>query len=227
MLVAASAADAVAEIAERFQQEHGTAVRVSRGPSNGLAQQVLQGAPADVFISASTEWATAVSEAGRAVTVRPLLENRLVLVVPVGNPATVNEPADLTDPQVHRVALAGEKVPAGRYADLALSSLGLLDPLLSSGKIARGHDVRVALAFVERGEAEAGVVYATDAANSERVEVVHEFDEELHPLIVYPAVLVEDGPAKDAGRTFFEYLASPGADVVFRRFGFRPAGEDL
>lgn len=227
MLVAASAADAVTEVAKQFKHRHGTAVRVSRGPSNGLAQQVLQGAPADVFVSASTDWADAVSEAGRTATVRPLLENRLVLVVPAGNPAGVKEPADLTGDRVRRIALAGEQVPAGRYADLALSSLGLLDRLLSSGKIARGHDVRVALAFVERGEAEAGVVYATDAANSERVEVVHEFDEELHPPIVYPAVLVEDGPAGDAGRKFFEYLASPGADEVFRRFGFRPAGEDL
>lgn len=222
ILAAASTTDAVEEIAAAFHEETGIDVRVSPGPSNGLARQVLSGAPADVFLSANEEWANAVDADGKADVIRPLLSNRLALIVPRGNPANIATVQDLLEPRVRRAALAGENVPAGRYAGQALASLGLLKRLKEAGKIARGHDVRVTLAFVERGEAEAGIVYHTDALISDRIEVVALLDADHHEPVVYPAVLVRDRPAGEAGRAFFEFLSSPAARAVFRRSGFLP-----
>jgi molybdate transport system substrate-binding protein len=221
VLAAASTAEAIEEVAQRFHDATGIEVRVSGGPSNALARQIESGAPADLFLSASVEWAEAVGP--HAAATKPLLSNRLVLVVPKGNPAGVRTPEDLLSDRVGRVALAGEGVPAGRYADAALKSLGLSEKL-GQDRIARGHDVRATLAFAERGEAEAGIVYATDAAASDRVEVVHMFDPSLHPPIVYPVVLLKAGPAGEAGRRFFEYVDTDEAQEVFRRHGFLPAG---
>ena len=225
VLAAASTADAVAEIAEQYERKTGTAVEVSSGPSNGLARQVLAGAPADLFLSASEEWADAVSKGGRAAEVKPLLSNRLVMIVPKGNPGRVTGPTDLTSDRVRRVALAGEEVPAGRYADAVLARLDLTEPLKASGKIVRGHDVRATTAVVARGEAEVGIVYATDATASDAVTVVHTFDPAQHPPIVYPVVLIRGGPAGDAGRRFYDHLFSDAAAETFRRHGFLPASE--
>ena len=224
ILTAASTGEAVTQVAEEFQRETGLRVRVSIGPSNALARQVLNGAPADLFLSASVEWGEAVRSGGRAAAIEPLLTNRLVLIVPAGNPAAVMQPSDLLKRRVRRVALAGEEVPAGRYAEAALRGLGLLQPLSDKigGKIARGHDVRSTLAFVERGEADAGIVYATDAALSGRVTVVATLESDPAAPIVYPLVLLTEGPAGAAGGRFFRYLASPAATAVFRRYGFAP-----
>jgi len=204
LLAAASPSGAAEEIARAFGERTGVPVRVSTGASNAVASQVLAGAPADVFLSANPRWADAVPARER----RALLRNRLVLVVPRGNPAGVASPSDL--PALRRVALAGENVPAGLYAERALRAAGVYGGL----RIARGADVRLTLAFVETGEAEAGVVYATDARASGRVEVVHTF-----PVAVeYRLVLL-----RPAGRPLYEFLASEEALAVFERHGFKRA----
>ena len=198
------------------------AVQISTGPSNGLAQQILAGAPADVFLSASRQWATAITEAGLASETVELLTNRMVLIVPKGNPAGVQEPSDLASARVTRVAIAGENVPAGTYAEQALRNLKLLDLLQQSNKLARGSDVRVTLAYVERAEAEAGIVYATDARVSQQVEVVKELDPRSYDPVVYPVVLLKRIPERDAPRGFFDFLQSAKARAVFDHFGFTP-----
>lgn len=220
VLVASSAHDAVREAAGGFTASTGHRVRVAPGPSNALAAQVLAGAPADLLLVADGRWARAVEEADRAARTAPLLRNRMVLVVPRGNPASVARPADLLAPGVRHVALAGPEVPAGRYAEQALGALGILDPLLSRERVVRGHDVRGTLAWVERGEAEAAVVYATDARITPQVEVVHTFPEKLHDEVVYPLVLLVGAPAGGAARLLFEHLRSGEAARVLRRHGF-------
>lgn len=202
-------------------------VAVSVGASNALAQQILSGAPADLFLSASEEWADAIAKEGLLAERTDLLTNRLVLVVPRGNPAGVHGPEDLLREEIERVALAEENVPAGRYARQALRSLDLFDSLSQSGKIASGHDVRATLAFVERGETEAGIVYATDAVAANRVdasqiEVVHEFDPTLHDAIVYPLVLLKAGQTNPQAVELFERLRSPESLAISRRWGFEP-----
>ncbi|MBI1314685.1 molybdate ABC transporter substrate-binding protein [bacterium] len=220
LLAAASTTEAIEEIARLFEKSHGVPIKVSTGPSSGLAQQIIAGAPADVFISANEQWGHAIEEQGLAVERQPLLANRIVLIVPKGNPAQVSTPDDLKSASVKRIALAGERVPAGIYADQALQNLSLLQPLTESGKVVRGHDVRVTLGYVEQGEAEAGVVYSTDAKLSERVEVVYTFPAETHEPVRYPALLLKHEGISPAAKEFFEFLFSDQAGDVFEKYGF-------
>lgn len=222
LLAAASTAEAVEEIAREFLDETGIEVTVSPGGSNALANQIISGAPADVFLSASQEWADAVAAKELVEKSQPLLTNRLVLVVPRGNPDNVKSPDDLRERRLTKLALAGENVPAGKYADQALRSLGLLEDLTQQGKIARGQDVRVALTYVELGEASAGIVYATDAKISQRVEVVFAFPANTRDEVIYPAVLLKRGAENASARRFFDYLCGPKAVDVFERLGFEP-----
>jgi molybdate transport system substrate-binding protein len=223
VLAAASTADAMERIADRFQVSRELMdVEVSTGASNNLAQQIIAGAPADVFLSANEQWADAVAEKGLTLETVDLLTNRMVLVAPKGNPAGVEGPSDLLSDKVSRVAVAGENVPAGIYAEQALRKLKLYDRLHDAKKLARGADVRVALAYVERGEAEAGIVYATDARITDKVEVVAELDPETYDRVVYSAVLLKAGGERAAARNFFEFLKSPDARMLFAEYGFTP-----
>lgn len=222
ILAAASAKDATEEIAVEFENETGAKVDVGIGASNALAQQILAGAPAALFLSARAEWVDALDDENLVSRRVDLLSNRLVIVVPRGNPAGVREPADLLRDEVEHLALSETNVPAGRYAQQALTKLELLESLSASDKLVRGHDVRATLAFVERGEADAGIVYATDALVSDQVEVAFEFDSALHDPIVYPLVLLEAGESNAAAVRLFARLQTPAAQEVFRRRGFRP-----
>ena len=133
--VAASTQDAVKDVAEKFTHDTGIAVKISPGGSNTLAQQILNGAEADVFLSANEQWADAVKKKGFAAETRPLLTNGLVLVVPKENPAGIKRPEDLLGAKVEHVALAGENVPAGIYGKQALDSLHVYDDLVRDKKI--------------------------------------------------------------------------------------------
>jgi molybdate transport system substrate-binding protein len=224
--VAASTSDAVLQLGDHFREATGIEVRVNAGPSNGLAAQILQGAPADLFLSASAEWADSVDKAGLSAARADLLGNRLVVVVPKGNPAGVNAPEDLARDAVKKLALASESVPAGAYAEQALTNLGLLQHLNEAGKIVRGQDVRAALAYVERGEAEAGIVYATDVQAGAKVETACGFDPASHDKIVYVLVLIKRDAENPTARRFYEFLQSREAAAMFAKLGFVPLAAD-
>jgi molybdate transport system substrate-binding protein len=217
---AASTKEVVESLAKRFAKESGTAVNINPGSSNSLAAQIIAGAPAELFLSASPEWADNVEQAKLASRKVKLFTNKLVLVVPQGNPAGVKGPRDLAKAEVKKIALAGEKVPAGKYANQALAKLGLLDKLVKEKRIARGQDVRTALAYVERGEAEAGIVYSTDLPAAKNVVKVHEFDPALHDEITYVLVLLDQGKDNAAAQAFFAFLQSADADAAYKSFGF-------
>lgn len=218
--VAASTKDAMEQVAALFERETGTTVRINSGPTSALAGQIIAGAPADILLSASYQWADAVTEKGLARDSKPLLTNSLVLIVPRGNPAGVHSPDGLRSPRVAKVALAGESVPAGIYAVRALEALACRQDLAAAGKIVLGHDVRTTLTYVERGEAEAGIVYSTDASTTGQVEVVYTFDPSTHGEIVYPVVLLKDGGNEPAARRFYDFLSSDAAQRVMQQFGF-------
>lgn len=218
---AASTREIIEKLAEEYSARHRVKIQINPGPSSGLANQIVEGGQADLFLSASREWAQAVVDAKLAVESTELLTNELVIVVPAGNPAGVHTPQDLTSKRVTKIALAGENVPAGKYADQALSRLGLADSLRATGRIARAQDVRGALSFVERGESEAGIVYSTDVAMSNQVQQIYRFDPSQHDEIVYVLVLLEHGRGRKAARDFFHYLQSPAADAVYAPAGFR------
>jgi molybdate transport system substrate-binding protein len=222
LLAAASTTNAVHEVVEAFETETGIPVTVSSGASNGLAQQIVAGAPADVYLSANEKWAEFVDAHGLVRQSKPLLTNRIVLIVPRGNPAGVEGLEDLTSSEIEKVAIAGKQVPAGIYTDAALETRGLLAPLTEAGKIVRGKDVRMTLSYVEQKEAEAGIVYASDAKITDHVEVVEELPTDSHPKVVYPLVLLEEAPHPEAARKLIAFFEQETAAEIFRRWGFEP-----
>jgi molybdate transport system substrate-binding protein len=220
VLAASSTSDALEDVAEAFEVQTGIQVRISSGPSNALARQIITGVPADVFVSANDRWAGSVRSEGLADKLEPILANRLVLIVPQGNPASIQQPRDVLRDGVDRIALADENVPAGLYAEAALRELQVFDRFVEAGQIVRGHDVRVTLGYVERAEVAAGIVYATDARLTKRVDVVFTFPAEVHEPIEYPAILLKNRPNREGGSRFFEYLRSDQAQRIFERHGF-------
>jgi len=218
VFAAASLSDALREIGRNFEAWTGHRVVLSLGGSNDLARQIRAGAPAEVFVSASAERMDEVERAGlvRAGDRVNLLSNRLVVVVPVTAATALARAEDLVG--VGRLALGDpEAVPAGIYARQWLEKRGLWERVRD--RVVPTLDVRAALAAVESGNADAGIVYRTDAAISKRVRVVLDVPVEEAPRIVYPAALLtaSRGPA---ARAFYEHLRSPAARGVFERLGF-------
>lgn len=219
VLCAASTAPTIEALADELEARTRTAVRVSSGGSNALARQVLAGAEADLLLSANRAWADAVARE-RAVLERDvILTNRLALIVPRANPAGVSALDDLAGERVRRIALAGESVPAGAYADAALAAAGLAGA--TRDKVVRGQSVRVALGFVARGEVDAGLVYRSDALLSDAVELVELVDASRHPPIEYHLLLLSPRPA---ARAVHAELLSAAAGERFRQRGFSVPG---
>jgi molybdate transport system substrate-binding protein len=217
VLAAASTTEAIDEIRKAFAAAGGGEVQASFASSATLAQQIVHGAEADVFVSADEKWADYLAEKGFVAQRASLLQNRLVLVVPLDG-TRLTRLADLADPRIAHVAMGDPQgVPAGKYARQALVKLGLWDRLRE--KVVAAEDVRQALIYVETGAAEAGFVYSTDAAASRKVRVAVEVPETLTGPIRYAVVLLRHGGA--AGREFYRYLQAPAAAKVFEKHGFR------
>ncbi|MFN9718978.1 MAG: molybdate ABC transporter substrate-binding protein [Planctomycetota bacterium] len=224
ILAAASLSESLEQVAMTIEQQfQETDIVISTGPSNSLAQQILAGAEADLFFSASRIWADDVEKDGLAAEGVDVLSNALVLIAPKGNPARIQSLNDVTSNHLRFFAMAGEHEPAGIYAGQALSKSGLLQSLEASQRIVRGHDVRATLAFVERGEAEAGIVYATDAKLSRDVVVISELDPLTHDPIVYRLILLRQtsgSEPSEVARSVFELLQAETALSQFESFSF-------
>ncbi|SEB02659.1 molybdate transport system substrate-binding protein [Rubrimonas cliftonensis] len=223
VFAAASLADALAEIEAGFEVETGLEVAASLAGSSALARQIQQGAPADVFISASTAWMDALEKDG---LIEPgsrfdLVGNAIVLITHGRGaaPLEIGPDTDLAGLLGDgRLAMAlVDAVPAGIYGKAALESLGLWSAV--EARVAQTDNVRAALALVAAGEAPYGVVYATDAAAEDAVSVVGAFPADSHPPIVYPAAAVA-GRANPAATVFLAYLRGPEARAAFERQGF-------
>jgi molybdate transport system substrate-binding protein len=220
VFAAASATNAIGDVKQQFTAATGVEVRTSFGSSAALARQIANGAEADVFLSADTKWADDLAEKGLVVRRRDLLGNRLVIVVPDDSKLNVKKPADLAATQIAHIAMGEPRsVPAGRYAKQALEKLELWDKL--KAKVAAADDVRVALTYVETGAAEAGIVYATDAAIGKKVKVVAEIPESLTGPIRYQVALLKREKGFAAAESFYKFLYSKESLKVFRKHGFK------
>lgn len=197
---AASLREAVTEIAREWSRRTGRPHQLQFEASSTLARQIKEGAPADLFISADKDWMDKVAPRER----RDWLGNRLVCVVP-------NDVTAFDLKTAKRLALANERVPAGKYAKAALAHLGVTP----AGAPLYGNNVRDVLSKVSQGGADAGIVYATDAAIDPAVRIAFTFPEESHPKIVYPAGLLTE-----RGRALFDALREPWALEIGRRSGF-------
>jgi len=222
VFAAASLTDVLQEIGESYRAKTGVAVRFSFAASSALAKQVETGAPADAFVSADLEWMDYLANHGSIdlKTRRNVAGNELVLIAPAGSGVKLAIAKDFPLAAAlgkGRLALADPaSVPAGRYAQAALTSLGVWAEV--EPHLAPAENVRAALALVSRGEAPLGIVYRTDARVDPKVEVVGAFPAGSHPPIVYPAARLANGAAEAA--KFVDFLASPEARAVFARYGF-------
>ncbi len=219
---AASLADALKEVAADYQRDGGKAVVTSFAASSTLARQIEASGGADIFISADLDWMDYLDKKGliAAGSRENLLANRLVLIAPkdAATSIAIAPHFDLLSAlKGGRLAIANpDTVPAGKYGRAALTALGVWDSV--AAHLANAEDVRVALAYVARGEAPLGIVYATDAKAEPAVKIVGIFPPDSHPPILYPAALIKD--AKPDARGFLAYLSSSAARAIFEKDGF-------
>ena len=221
--IAASLQDAIVEIEANYRHDHGVVdFRNNFGSSGTLAAEIKQGAPVDAILSAGPKpiddlQAMGLLEPGTRIN---LLRNSLVLIAPRDSKlAGFN---DLTGAGVRTVALGDPtSVPAGHYGQQTLSSLKIYDKLRA--KIVLAKDVRQVLSYVETGNADAGLVYATDAMISTKVRVVAFAPESSHDPIVYPVAIVAGSRNLQTARNFIAYLSSPEARAIFLKHGFTMA----
>jgi molybdate transport system substrate-binding protein len=219
VFAAASTTNAIGEIKRQFTAISGVQVQAGYGSSAALAQQIVNGATADVFLSADGAWADYLAKQGLVAQRQNLLGNRLVIVVPDDSTLRVHKPEDLLADGIQHLALGNpESVPAGKSAKQALKKLGLWERLRP--KVAAAEDVRSALAYVETGAAEAGIVYATDAAISKKVKVAATISPELSGPIRYPVVLLKQAAGRPAAESFYQFLRGPESQKIFQNYGF-------
>ena len=224
VFAAASLKSALDAVAAAWMEETGNTARLSYAGSSLLAQQIRQGAPADVYISASTDWMDVLMKEGliQTDTRRDLLGNSLVLIA-----HGQDHPLVVLGPETDLSAMLGDgklamalvdSVPAGIYGKAALTSLGLWPSV--APKVAQADNVRAALALVATAEAPLGIVYATDAAADNHVTVVATFPEASHPPIIYPIALTTSATSPVAA-DFLGFVESETAAAIFRAQGFR------
>jgi molybdate transport system substrate-binding protein len=221
VFAAASLTDSLKEIASSYEKKHGDKIVFNFGASSFLARQIREGAPADIFFSADEAKMDDLERDGLVLkdTRRSLLSNSLVIVVAAENGAAVSCPKDLATDKVKQLVLAEpETVPAGIYAKEYLEGQRLWSAV--EPKVIPTENVRAALAAVEAGNVEAGIVYKTDAAISKKVRVAYEVPPQGAPKISYPASIVRDSKQIQPSKRFLDYLASPEAKKVFRKYGF-------
>ena len=221
VFAAASLTNALTDIGAEWQKAGHPKPSLAFAATSALAKQVESGAPADVFASADLAWMDYLEQRGRVVagTRKNLIGNELVLIVPAGKRIRVKMTRGFNISEAFSGKVCtGEPgvVPAGIYAKQALQSLGWWAAL--QPRMVGTDDVRTALAFVEHGECPLGIVYATDAKISVKVDVMATFPASTHAPIVYPFAAVKG--ARPESKAFLAFVASPAAAAIFKKYGF-------
>jgi molybdate transport system substrate-binding protein len=227
VFAAASLTNVLQDLGDAFTKDSSIPVRFSFAASSALARQIENGSRADIFFSADVEWMDYLQARNliQPSTRHDVAGNQLVLIAPIDSKVSLK-----IGPNFSLAAALGknrlatgdpDSVPVGRYAHEALAHLGVWDQV--EARLVRADSVRSALAFVDRGEAALGIVYATDARIDKNVRVVDMFPAASHMPIVYPAALAT-GAKADAAK-FLAYVRSPAGDLAFRHYGFTPAAD--
>jgi molybdate transport system substrate-binding protein len=222
VFAAASLTEALQEIAVVYErQQPGIHLVFNFAASSALARQIQEGARADVFFSADEAKMDGLEKKGLLCpgTRRSLLSNSLVIVVHRDSRLSLTGPADLLDPKFGHIALAEpQTVPAGIYAKEYLENQGLWSKLID--KVVPTENVRAALAAVESGNVDAGIVYETDAAISKNVRVAYEVATGQGPPISYPVAVLKESRRIEPAKRWVQFLESEEALTIFSRYGF-------
>ena len=220
---AASLTDSMKEIATEFEKVNPDVKLVFNFGSSGALQQAIEnGGGADLFFSAAQKQMDALEQSQNFVdnTRKNLLENEVVLIVPNDSDKNITSFENLTADNIQHVALGEPKgVPVGQYSEEIFTNLGILDAVNS--KAVYGSDVRQVLAWVESGEADCGVVYATDAAISDKVKVVAVAPENTHKPVIYPAAVIKDSKNLDIAKKFLDFTSNETSKKIFEKYGFK------
>lgn len=218
---ASSLKDALQEIKPLYQQSKSNInISYNFGASGALQQQIEQGAPADIFISAAKKQVDALEQKGLLLpgSRTNLANNSLVLIV-AQDVVGISSFSNLISSRIKKIAIGEPRsVPAGQYGEEVLKNLQLYDQLKS--KFVFANNVRQVLAAVESGNAQAGIVYATDAKTSNKVKVVVTTEEKLHSPIVYPVAVIKSSKNISAAKQFVQFLSGSQAKTVLRKYGF-------
>ncbi len=221
---AASLTNALKEVAGQFENTHpGAKITCNFAASGSLLQQIVQGAPVDVFAAADQKTMNQAQEKGLIIPAsrKNFVSNTLVLIAPARSSLPLAGLGDLALPEIKRVALGNPAtVPVGRYTQEALTRAGMWETL--KPKFIYGESVRQVLDYVSRGEVDAGLVFATDAAIARgKVKIVAEA--QGHQPIIYPVALVAAGQKQELAQSFLDFILSPAAQEIFKKYGFGPA----
>lgn len=217
---AASMSDVFKELISTFTKQHPEVTIVANfGPSGGLAKQITQGGPADLYVSANPKWMSYLLDQKLIApsTQTVFAYNSLVFVGKKDIRASAL--ADL--PRLERIGIGTPKsVPAGQYAEEALRASGIYEQLLKEGKLVMAKDVRQALIYADRGETDGSFVYKTDALLATSAVVLFEVPQELYSRISYPLALTIEGAAKQGARDFYDFITSAAGKAIVAKYGF-------
>lgn len=218
--IAASMTEVFKDLIADFTKLHpDVTILPNFGPSGGLAKQINQGAPADLYVSANPKWMKFLIEQKQInlATKTTFAYNSLVFV---GHKA--DQVLSLDDlPKLQRIGIGSPKsVPAGQYAQQALSKTGIYDQLLATGKLVMAKDVRQALIYAERGETDGSFVYKTDALLATRAVILFDVSQKLYDKVTYPLALTIEGAGKTCAQDFYKYIGSSDAAGIVRKYGF-------
>jgi molybdate transport system substrate-binding protein len=221
VFAAASLTDALGEIAASYEKSTGDKVVFNFAASSTLELQIKAGAPADIFFSADEPKMNDLEKQGLIVkeSRKDVLSNSLVIVVPSDSSVTLTSATQIADPKIKSIALGETRsVPAGIYAKEYLQKIGIWDQV--SARVIPSESVRAALAAVETGNVDAGIVYKTDALHSHKVKIAYEVPVAEGPAISYPVALVQGTKNTTAAQKFLDYLESTDSLKTFEKYGF-------
>ena len=224
VFTAASLADVMEELGQEFTKREGIEVSFNLGGSTELAQLIVRGAPADLFLSADSQPMLRLEERNLILPDSrvDLLSNKLVLVgsLRLAEADEIDSVEDLAGSDKKVAIAAPDLAPAGWYAREALMNLGLWEQV--EPRTVPAPNVRVAMSYVETGNVDVGIVYYTDVQISKDLEILASIPSDVHPPIVYPAIIVESSPNLNSARRFLSFLTGDTAQETFRRYGFIP-----
>ncbi|MGM8211323.1 molybdate ABC transporter substrate-binding protein [Virgibacillus sp. W0430] len=219
---AASLADVMEEMKEAYEADHNVRIIYNFAGSGKLAHQIEQGAPADVFISASEKWMDLLEEKEliEQATRDNITRNKLVLIGKINTADQIESIDEIANQTIDQIAIGNpESVPAGQYTKELLISLGMWDELQEKFVLAK--DVRQVLTYTETGNVNVGFVYKSDARISDAVTIIEEVDEKHHKPIIYPGAIVSDSDNKEEATAFLDFIRSSSGQDILNTYGFQ------
>ncbi|WP_330948788.1 molybdate ABC transporter substrate-binding protein [Virgibacillus sp. MG-45] len=219
---AISLTDALAEIKDTYEKENNVALVFNLGGSGKLAQQIEQGAPTDIFISANQDWMDKLESENFILkdTRADITGNKIVLITGDDSKLEYKAFADINAKDVAKIAIGNpESVPAGKYAQQALQQLEKWSTLEKQLVLAK--DVRQVLTYVETGNTDIGFVYESDALVSDKIKVLAAAKAGMHDPIIYPGAVVADTKHEKEAKKFLTFLESDEAQKILNNYGFR------